>query len=1576
MSKCKKVKNPCKICLAPVTQKTGLQCQGACECWVHYTCLNYTPGKIKDIKAGIIKVTCPCPDCKSTLPKEFRTDEPFSCGNLQCPANHPPKCGNAGCPINQDGPDKMNQTSATKPAWPPSKCGPDCKEYSHPNVPGAQMPEPSPVQRHPGGMPGYPQISPVPDACLGQRNCPSGCSSSHDVPGDYRQDPMDGLPSLGALEQMCQTVGQLTNQINCLMQKMKQSVQDRHGGGCSGNNCPQKGTKSMCPKPCYCPDYEYSVIENKQKMTSSIKFQLLIVACINIGQIIVGYSVGWSAPIIPKLQNPELSPLPEPITDLQASWVGSLLYIGAMIGPYATAILSNLIGRKPCLLIGGCLNILAYILVITTNSIAMVFALRVISGLGMGITIVGNIVYVGEIASTHIRGILLTSTSIVGITGTLIVYAIVPYVSYIATGYIALAVSIVHVIGICFIPESPVYYAMKEETIKATKTLNYLGRSADVDRILDTFALKKEKTSKIKDWSEIFTYKSNRRSLFITFTLGAFQQTSGVAVVLFFATTIFDLAGSTIDPNIATIIIGVTRLVSSLIAPTFVERSGRKILLLISMAACSISLSVLGVYFHLDKIKSPVAGSIGWLPLVALIVYFFCYEAGFGTIPNAIVGEMFRPNVRANGSALAITLTWLVGFGLTTSFTTMVETLGGDITFWIFGGSCVLAFFFTLLCLPETKGKTLKEIQDMMINIGQFIDGYSVGWSAPIIPKLQDPDQTPLPGLITELQVSWIGPYIPSYLSNIIGRKPCLFLGSLLNLTAIILIVTTRNVAMVFAIRIISGLGMGMVTVSNLVYVGEIASTNIRGILLTSTSIVGIFGTLVAYAIGPYVSYAATGYIPLIINLVHLAGILFIPESPVYYAIRGKETEAKETLRLLGRVEDLENVFESVKGIDPNEGHSWKAWIKIFTVKANRWSLFITLSLCTLQQTSGVAAVLFFATTIFQLAGSSIRPDLATIIVGVTRLISSMVAPVVVERAGRRILLLVSTAFCACSLSILGTYFYLSRIKSPVIADVGWLPLLALIMYFGSYEVGFGTMPSALVGEMFKGNARSTGSAVAMTTAWLIGFGVASGFGSMVRIVGGDVTFWIFSCSCIAAFVFTFKFVPETKGKTLTEIQQILVYLGQSLVGFGLGWTAPIMPKLYDPDQSPLPYVVTETEATLIGSLLYIGTIIGPYISGTLSNLIGRKPCLLLGGSLNILAFVILTMARNLAMIFAGRILTGLGAGVIFITNLVYIGEIAPTNLRGILLTGTAIFSTFGTLLVYSIGPYFPYTVTGFIGAALTTIYCIGILFIPETPLFFVMRDDLKAAKQVLEELGRFEEIEKVISQKNPEEKISLKKEWTQIFTDKSNRKALIITLTLNILQQLSGVIVVVFFTSAIFGLAESSIDPNVATIVVGLTQLFGGCITPFFVERNGRKILLLVSTAFCSLSLAVLGVFNYLSDISHTSAAKLTWLPLVLLFVFFFSYSLGFAIIPQTFVGEMFQSNIRSTASTVTVTIGWIFGFGVTTVFGYTITALGGYVAFWTFAGACAVAFLFTLLYVPETKGKTLEEIHEMLSK
>ncbi|XP_068625444.1 uncharacterized protein [Battus philenor] len=246
MSKCSKVKNPCKICLGPVSVKNGLQCKGACKTWMHYECLNYTPGKIKDIKTGIIKVTCPCPDCKTIEPKEYRTDTPFSCTNLKCPANRPAKCDNKECPSNKS-PDKINQTSANLiSSCPLQKCGIECKRNSFPQLPSAP---PSVAKACP------------PRTSVSRGSCGPSPSSVDDPSGDALKNPRADLSSLGTLQQMCRTVGQLANQINHLMNKMKQVVSDPDGltlkkekkPCATATPTPTTQNKPNCPKPCHCP---------------------------------------------------------------------------------------------------------------------------------------------------------------------------------------------------------------------------------------------------------------------------------------------------------------------------------------------------------------------------------------------------------------------------------------------------------------------------------------------------------------------------------------------------------------------------------------------------------------------------------------------------------------------------------------------------------------------------------------------------------------------------------------------------------------------------------------------------------------------------------------------------------------------------------------------------------------------------------------------------------------------------------------------------------------------------------------------------------------------------------------------------------------------------------------------------------------------------------------------------------------------------------------------------------------------------------------------------------------------------
>lgn len=262
MAKCTKVKNPCKICLAPVKQKTGLQCQGACESWVHYTCLNYTPGKIKDIQNGVITVTCPCPDCKTTVPKEILRDPPFSCNNVMCPANNPPSCDEASCQANEI-------TASRPPPVPPPgtliDCGDECVNYlqsvfnSKPDDPcmqgfsvSATNSETTTAGKGDKKKGYHSPYAPVP-CCGGAGGGGGGCTGGGGGGGSGGGAVM---PSISTVQHMCQTVGELTNQINELMMQMRQTGmagEGRNSRSSDRQKCTQSGPKEMCPKPCYCP---------------------------------------------------------------------------------------------------------------------------------------------------------------------------------------------------------------------------------------------------------------------------------------------------------------------------------------------------------------------------------------------------------------------------------------------------------------------------------------------------------------------------------------------------------------------------------------------------------------------------------------------------------------------------------------------------------------------------------------------------------------------------------------------------------------------------------------------------------------------------------------------------------------------------------------------------------------------------------------------------------------------------------------------------------------------------------------------------------------------------------------------------------------------------------------------------------------------------------------------------------------------------------------------------------------------------------------------------------------------------
>ncbi|CAK1540975.1 unnamed protein product [Leptosia nina] len=436
------------------------------------------------------------------------------------------------------------------------------------------------------------------------------------------------------------------------------------------------------------------------------------------------------------------------------------------------------------------------------------------------------------------------------------------------------------------------------------------------------------------------------------------------------------------------------------------------------------------------------------------------------------------------------------------------------------------------------------------------------------------------------------------------------------------------------------------------------------------------------------------------------------------------------------------------------------------------------------------------------------------------------------------------------------------------------------------------------------------------------------------------------------------------------------VYLGQMLGGFVLSWTAPVIPKLDDKTQSPLTQPLSDIEKSLLASVLYITGFAGLFFASWLSNTKGRKPTLILGSTIVLISFLVLAYSTNFASLLVGRLICGLGVGQIAVINMIYIGEIASTNIRGIFLSTLDILQTCGSLLLVSSGPYVSYKMLNYIGATVTLFSVLALLLIPESPVFYVIKDDEKNVKATLERLDRVSEMKEIFDLNKDRVVTSAKDDWRELFTSKCNRRGLLIMTTIMSLQYLSGMLVVQFFVTSIFEIAKSSIKPEIATIIIGCTQLSGGLIVPFVIENAGRRRLLLGSTALCCVSMTIFGLYFYLKHIQAPIVDTIQWLPLTVLVVFFLSNNMGFGTIPSTLTGEMFTGNVRGKGAALVTCISWAFGFAVTTVFNTMLTELGPHYMFWFFASTCGLAFIFTLFFVPETQGKSLVEIQEMLNK
>lgn len=355
------------------------------------------------------------------------------------------------------------------------------------------------------------------------------------------------------------------------------------------------------------------------------------------------------------------------------------------------------------------------------------------------------------------------------------------------------------------------------------------------------------------------------------------------------------------------------------------------------------------------------------------------------------------------------------------------------------------------------------------------------------------------------------------------------------------LLLWPQNVFMLYVGRFSLGLAAGAFFVAAPVYIGEIASNENRGRLCSYFQLMVTVGILFTYVVGNFFTVFTFSVLCAIVPLLFGAIFVFMPETPQYYVQVDKPELAIQSLKWLrGHDYDYSDDLHEMRAENEIARDRQTNLADALLTRATKRAIIISLSLMAIMQFSGINAVIFYTEAIFDAADTGLPAATASILVGVMQVIATYAASMFIDHLGRRILLITSISLMCVSNVALGFYFYLQEHDPKMAANLGWVPVIALLLYIVSYSLGLGPIPWVLIGELFTAEVKGPASSASGTVAWLLAFLVTKTFSNVRDLIGLAATFWLFALFTALGSIFVLLFVPETKGKSFVEIQRIL----------------------------------------------------------------------------------------------------------------------------------------------------------------------------------------------------------------------------------------------------------------------------------------------------------------------------------------------------------------------------------------------------------------------------------------------------
>ncbi|NXG58397.1 GTR6 protein, partial [Hemiprocne comata] len=449
-----------------------------------------------------------------------------------------------------------------------------------------------------------------------------------------------------------------------------------------------------------------------------------------LGNFSFGFALVYPSPVIPAL---EVHPNPALRLDQHtASWFGSVFTLGAAAGGLSAMFLNDRLGRKLSIMFSALPSAVGYALMAGARGTGMLLLGRVLTGYAGGVTSASIPVYISEISHPGVRGMLGACPQIMAVLGSLILYALGKYLR-LALDWRWLAVAgevpvLAMIVLLCFMPNSPRFLLSQGKDDEALRSLCWLrGKDTDYTREYEQMKDSVRKQSRRVSCAEIkdpFIYKP----LLIAVGMRFLQQLSGVTCVLVYLQPIFKKTSVILKPEYDAALVGLVRLFSVVIAAVSMDKAGRKILLFISTGVMLVSNLTMGLYIHfvpasqngtianktlasLANLPAESTNYITLIPLLATMFFIMGYAMGWGPITWLLMSEILPLKARGVASGLCVVVSWLTAFTLTQFFLQVVKAFGLEVPFLFFAVICAGNILFTGCCVPETKGRSLEQIE-------------------------------------------------------------------------------------------------------------------------------------------------------------------------------------------------------------------------------------------------------------------------------------------------------------------------------------------------------------------------------------------------------------------------------------------------------------------------------------------------------------------------------------------------------------------------------------------------------------------------------------------------------------------------------------------------------------------------------------------------------------------------------------------------------------------------------------------------------------------------------------------------